>query len=188
MNIRRLIIAVFAVFCLSLSFVSCVPAADKVMKFRIKEGKHSSNNRYIRFVKDGRMRFDFYVSPSWLYDENAPDFQSGWNKLTGISEGFNQHKNSVRIGWRCIENKIYLCSYCYINGERRISEMVEVSMGWNSASVQVTNNNYRVVINDRLIIFNKSASSNFLLMMHPYFGGNSRAPHEMKFKFRMKPW
>jgi hypothetical protein len=188
MIIRHLIIAAFAAFCLSASFVSCMPTNDKVMKFRIKEGKHSSNNRCMRFVKDGRMRFHFYVNPSWLYDENAPGFISGWNKLTGISEGFNQHKNSVRIGWRCINNKIYLCSYCYINGQRKISEMVEVETDWNSASLQITKDEYIITINDEILSFDKSGKNRFLLMMYPHFGGHNKAPHDMDFKFRMKSW
>lgn len=161
--------------------------AEKLRVHTIKKDKHTATNRCIRFVSNNQIRFDFFVSSSWLYDEKAPGFQSGWNKLIGISEGFNQHKNSVRVGWRCIENTIYLSSYCYINGERRISDMVEVPMGWNTGSVTITATHYRVQINDRIFNFENTNRSFFKFMLYPYFGGNSKAPHDMEFKFRLNP-
>lgn len=162
--------------------------AQKSMTFRIKKDKHTSTNRCIRFVKGGQINFDIFVNPQWVYNENAPGFQSGWNKLIGISDGLNRHKNSVRIGWRSIGGKIFMCSYCYVNGERIISEMAEVPFGWNSGSVIITDSAYKVLINNQVLEVTKSGSSAFLLMMYPYFGGNSTAPHDMEFLFRINPW
>jgi hypothetical protein len=184
---RPILVLVFSISCL-IAFTSLSMRSDKTMKFQIKKDQHTSNNRCIRFPKNGQITFNFHVNPTWLYDEKAPGFQTGWNKLIGISEGFSQHKHSVRIGWRCIENTIYMCSYCYIDGERKISDMVEVPMGWNSGSVRITDNSYIVVINNQIIAFEKSNSSLFKIMMYPYFGGNSTAPHNIQFEFRMNPW
>jgi len=181
-------IVIISIAFLSLSSLTCMNTkAEKTRVHTIKKDKHTATNRCIRFVGNNQIRFDFFVSPSWLYDEKAPGFQSGWNKLIGISDGLKQHKNSVRLGWRCIDNTIYMGAYCYINGERRISEMVEVPMGWNSGSVTITNTHYRVQINNRIFNYEKSNKSLFRLMMYPYFGGNSKAPHEMEFKFRLNP-
>lgn len=183
-SLKKIILLTLAIFALS---GPNVLKAEKIRVHTIKKGEHTSTNRCIRLVGSGQIRLNFFVDQSWLYDEKAPGFQSGWNKLIGIADGFNQHKNSVRIGWRCIENKIYLCSYCYVNGERIISDMFEAPMGWNSGSVSITDNNYRVLINNTVLNVERTAKSPFKIMLYPYFGGNSTAPHEMEFRFRLDP-
>jgi len=90
-----------------LLFSSISVHAEKVMTFSIKKDKHTATNRCIRFVKGGQVNFNIFVSPGWVYDENAMGFQPGWNKLIGITDGLNQHKNSVRVAWRSIGDKIF---------------------------------------------------------------------------------
>lgn len=188
MKIPKHYILVMASIMCTLIFSPLGMQAEKTMTFRIKKDKHTATNRCIRFVKGGQINFNIFVSPGWVYNENAPGFQSGWNKLIGITDGLNQHKNSVRIAWRSIGDKIFMSSYCYVNGERIISEMVEVPFGWNSGSVMISGSTYRVVINSNVFETNRSGSGAFRLMMYPYFGGNSTAPHEMEFMFRINPW
>lgn len=81
-----------------------------------------------------------------------------------------------------------MSSYCYVDGVRIISEMIEVPFGWNSGSVVITGSTYRVMINNNVFEVNRSGSGAFHLMMYPYFGGHSTAPHDMEFVFRINQW
>ena len=93
--------------CATLSFY------NKWKTYTVKAGTHESNMTPRFTENEDLVRFSFKVDSSWYY--NIPNEQNGISKITGISFG-NVHENSARLGYICIDGKIWICGYCYVNG------------------------------------------------------------------------
>ena len=148
----------------------------------IRSGKHKCQERTLRAVDTTKpLTGAFLTGSTWIYSSHH---DTGWNKLIGVSFG-NVHSNSSRIGWRCTDNKIYICGYYYANGERHITERVEVAhMAYYNFSIfggciRVWGSGIDVTWIHAVDTRGKG------WMCYPYFGGESVAPHEMQFNFNL---
>lgn len=99
------------------------------MTIVIPKGSHMAINDFT-YPRNGGIvkKFKF----NWTCAYNIGDQQSDWNKLFGMSWGFfplvkqwMQHYNSSRFAWRWNRGseKIEVCAYYYINGERFYPEI-----------------------------------------------------------------
>lgn len=111
------------------------------------------------------------------------DEKSCVNKLWGFSIGlFGVHKNSYRLGWTYENDKIIIWTYCYINGKLHKKILTECEFGKEyECSIE---------LHDKVILNFNGIKSEFpiyelktLFELGFYFGGETRAPHNMKIYF-----
>lgn len=164
------------------------------MTFRIPRGKH-----YARPFRLGlwwrKTSFTWVVK----FDESCRyelgnDDQFDTNKLVGIGYLWHHHKNSARFGWRYWTDRkeIELSAYCYVNGRRLIQHICFCEIGKEyTISILVLRNSYYFDVYEPGSV--KSAGIATILHGHwkkfkfglwPYFGGQSRAPHDIKIELR----
>lgn len=115
------------------------------------------------------VRFKFDESAK--YSIEGAD-QQDWNKLTGFSRGYHK-KNSIRIGWRWNQERgvLQICDYSYVNKERKISNVQDIKIG---------------VFYKKTLSLPKGKFFILGYMLWPYFGGNKKAPHNIRVKFDWK--
>lgn len=106
--------------------------------------------------------------------------QSDINKLFGVGYWFH-HRNSARIGWRYFNDRIELHYYCYVNGNRITGLLGYASMN-KPVTVQYTYTKTAYVFecNGNLFSILHSGHGRFGYLLGTYFGGNRKAPHEMR--------
>jgi hypothetical protein len=118
---------------------------------------------------------------------NEDDYD--WNKLFGLSNSWNHHQSSARIGWRRLNEEQYqICLYTYDNGVRVISR--EMNLDYNTyygARIIVSTNNFYLLFKDSSIILPRKSENLFPIktILKPYFGGTSVAPHDVKIKINI---
>ena len=128
---------------------------------------------------------------SCIYDI---DEDSCVNKLWGFSNGlFGVHENSYRFGWTYDKNseEIKLWTYTYING--RLHKTIITSLEFDKEYslsihiVQLNSNVCTVIYNiDNKIVYDIDIPiklNKYFLELGFYFGGNTRAPHNMCVEF-----
>lgn len=100
------------------------------------------------------------------------------------------HYNSIRFGWRydLNLNKIEILYYYYQNGERKYGHILFIDID-SQHSYEILNNNDKNYI---LKVKNNNSNNNYSFvninikpkkygyLLKPYFGGNQKAPHDIK--------
>jgi hypothetical protein len=152
----------------------------------IKEGHHSTR----RLFKFGIGRnFDMgrlvIFSKECDYSLPYPDYLD-INKLFGFSDGFNHHKNSIRVGWRNnrVQQQIDLFHYQYIDGKRKTEFLCSVPYETPVSIYISAKKKYHItkVIGRDLHIEKLSGRKKrhwFHYFLYLYFGGNLVAPKDM---------
>ena len=160
------------------------------MIFNIEKGHHYSDGFIYKlfniFHDSDRLAYLVKFDSSTLYLDDSVD-RFDVNKLFGFSIGLH-HNNSYRFGWNCLNNKIHIYAYSYINKVRVINEICVID----------TDKEYRFIIriNKGKVLFSvigedysiKQVSQAYLTnnffgyTLWPYFGGNKKAPHKMLIK------
>jgi hypothetical protein len=163
------------------------------MIFRIPRGKHRAHP----------LRFGFWWrrnSFAWLvkFDESCrydlqSDDQFDTNKLCGIGYLPGHHKDSARFGWVYDRETglIVINAYCYINGRRDIQSICFCIVGNQyHMSIDILNSQYcfRVYDNEGqqkgMIMVKHCQNKKFKYRLGVYFGGNQKAPHEIKIELK----
>lgn len=171
-------------FVLILLFSSCQKIDDGEVIHKIAKGKHYSDNRYV--AKGYCLNTWVRIDESWIYEEKSP----AYNKLIGFSHGLDPQKNSARIAWRCVDNKLCLAAMFHRNGNSpEFIYLKEVVVGqWCMVRVwfEWFNNegSYNICVDG---VCAKKVGYKYkqdFFLCHPYFGGNDTAPHDMFFVFR----
>jgi hypothetical protein len=166
------------------------------MIYKVKKGKHRFSPLNFKPFYKTKLKAEIKFDKSCLYDLNNQD-QLDINKLFGFSKG-HHHWNSYRFGWRCVENKIELLAYIYVNG-KRINEweqdihltFLDVDKTYKLSLKSSHNKCYFKVLDefDQLVIIREyPVLSRFKLgyILNPYFGGTSKAPHDMEISIDYK--
>ena len=170
------------------------------MDFIIKKGNHYSNwFNFPFFTLRRSIKFQFMIDSSSHYTfnnhyviatttlQNEDDYD--WNKLFGLSNSWNPHHSSARLCWRRLnEEQFQVCLYVYDDGIRTISK--EMTLDYNTyygARIIVSTNNFYLLFKDSSIILPRKSESLFPIKMilKPFFGGTSVAPHDMKIKINV---
>jgi hypothetical protein len=168
---------------------------SRVKTYEIKKGKHNHRGFNLGFTFSKEVCFRAKFDESCLYDLGNND-NYDINKLYGFSTTWSHHKQSARVGWRCIDGeKIQLLTYSYNNGVRSIDEsdlLGEVEPNqWFRCEIHDLENyyfyKYRSYCDDgETAQFNTATDGKrqdwflFHYLLYPYFGGNNPAPHDMK--------
>lgn len=157
------------------------------MIFKIKKGHHYSNNFIFKLVNlfhtSDRMAYTILFNETNKYiDETVDKFDV--NKLIGYSKGLH-HKNSYRFGWNCLNDKIHIYGYSYINGVRVIDEICEVDIDKEYTLLIRTKNGkviYTVIDSEyqmKQAVQKITTKKIFGYNLWPYFGGNKTSPKNM---------
>ena len=138
--------------------------------------KHYSNH--------GIKKIGNNLSGSALFDSSAIYDLNGYdqiNKLIGIGSS-KHHENSIRIGWRCINEQIELFAYSYYKGVKTESYMCTVEVNTNIDFNISMNNGMSIDLTTSNGSYNWNSldtvedGSRWLLF--PYFGGQMEYPND----------
>lgn len=144
--------------------------------YTIKEGKHYCKGLHFG-VTSTVQKFKFRFNTNCLYDETQ--VIPGWNKLYGWAS-LNNHKNSVRLAWRCEKGKLIVGYYCYVKGVRIDGDLIEVEPGvWYDAECSEVNRQFVCRVETNYKVINGAKKPCIAFINRFYFGGNSTAPHTM---------
>lgn len=168
------------------------------MIFRIPKGHHWAwplrvwfwwnRKSFTRFVK-----FD----DTCRYDLQSPD-QFDTNKLFGIGYLPWHHKDSARFGWRywTERKEIEISAYCYVNGQRSITHIGFCEIGKTyQIELNPLGDSYYFrcyeVCNQYLnpnggAVVTHGHKKKFMYRLGVFFGGNRKAPHEIKIQLSKK--
>lgn len=157
------------------------------MEYIIKKGNHYSNwfNFPLFTIFKRSIKFQFMIDSSSHYTLNNED-DYDWNKLFGLSNSWNHHQSSARICWRRLNEEQYqICLYTYDNGVRNISR--EMTLDYDTyygARIIISTNNFYLLFKDSSLILPRRSNKlfPFKMVLKPYFGGTSVAPHDIKIK------
>jgi hypothetical protein len=159
-------------------------------KFLIKKGSHSSSGFHFGFTFKDRISFEAKFDESCLYTIDDND-KYDVNKLFGFSTTIFHHKQSARLGWRCLDgSNIQLLTYSYNDSKRDLKDLdviceVKPDQLFFAEIIDLEDKyEYRVFLDtDDFIIKHDKKKKDWMpfhYFLFPYFGGNKTAPHDMK--------
>ena len=152
------------------------------MIYTILQGKHYCEERTLKFAS-APLRFRFMFHHTCLYPNLPGSDLTDINKLYGFSEGFTE-ANSARLGWNCINGKLYVYPYIHANGvnlgRQDPPPIMEVQPGVEyTASIAIQGSNYVFTVNNLVRTVPKGSGSFWKFLLYHYFGGTNPAPHNM---------
>ncbi|MCG8477130.1 MAG: hypothetical protein MI784_16815 [Cytophagales bacterium] len=152
------------------------PKGKHSAKIKVKQVTNSKH--YYRVVFDETARYD-------LGNANQMDL----NKLFGVSGSFaHHHSESARIAWRwnVQKEKIEIFSYLYLDGTRVSEPLGEVAANEPFVcGIELTSTGYRLFFNQQEREYKASGGAvQFRYMLHPYFGGDETAPHDIHIRMK----
>ena len=94
------------------------------------------------------------------------------------------HYNSIRLGWRynSLSGRIELLEYCYTNGKRSVEYICAKNIGELHSFGLFNFLDYDWSFNGHS--FYEMPNTWLCYELHPYFGGNNPAPHDMEIKMK----
>ena len=164
--------------------------------YLIRKGKHSSGF-HLGLTLRNSIGFIAQFDDTCLYNIEGVD-KYDINKLFGFSTTWFHHRQSARVGWRCLDGKnIQLVTYSYNKGVREPNEMDVLGVVAPNekfvCKIVDTESTY-VYTFEKLdglsqvkVVEDKKASDWFIFhyYLYPYFGGNNPAPHDMRIKIQL---
>jgi hypothetical protein len=154
------------------------------MIFKIKKGHHFANFHIGLTFKDV-LNFTAVFDDNCVYPYLNKD-TNDLNKLYGFSDDWYHMKNSIRIGWRCIDGKtIELWGFIHNNGVESWKYICTVLPNEViKCQILIYDNQYLLMVYNGTksysITMPRTSNWKFLrYTLHPYFGGNNVAPNDM---------
>jgi hypothetical protein len=160
-------------------------------EYLIKKGKHYPSGFHLGLTFTKYIDFECMFSEDCLYDMEGVD-KFDINKLYGFTTTFYHHRQSARVGWRCIDGEnIQIVTYSYNDGFREPHEcdilgVVKPNEKFRCGIVDLeTSYLYTFKMNDgtgETTFFHDAKKPDwffFHYLLFPYFGGNKTAPHDM---------
>ena len=161
-------------------------------QYIIEKGKHSAKGWNVGITLSKKIEFRCKFDSSCLYGDIGDGDNYDINKLFGFSTTWFHHKQSGRVGWRCIDGKhIEILTYSYNDGVRENKEsdilgVVEPDELF-FCTIEDTEKEYVYTFQkgfDTNVVtkWDKKQKDWFLFhyLLYPYFGGNKTAPHTMR--------
>ncbi len=154
----------------------------KTTKYIIPKGEYYTGS-LPQFLTSDTLRFKVRFNESAIYD--IGNNQSDINKLIGFSDcNENHHENSARTGWRWFTDRLQIVSYVY-NDSIRVPEQIIANIGinqWFEGDMIIEDDWYVFHFQNVEIREHRTAKCErgIYYMLFPTFGGNIRAPHEIK--------
>jgi len=164
---------------------------NKYVEYFIAKDAHSSDKNGYKVISTTEMKFAVKFDNSAMYQTIDPWNQLDINKLYGFADNNMQHHEySARIGWRWNNNQLELFGYVYNNGA--VSEKYITAVPLNqeiTCSIKTETTNYRLTANGVSITMPRTASTEKAegYQLYPYFGGDEKAPHDIKIQIKNLP-
>jgi hypothetical protein len=156
--------------------------------YLIRKGNNFCDQSVTKSVSvSGEMRFAAKFDASAVYTTIDPVNQYDINKLWGFSEGFNNQYNSARIGWAYNDGALRLYGYVYAKGVRYSKEITSVSIGTEiPCSIKLNGSSYLLTANGVTVSLPRGTTSTKAsgLQQYPYFGGDEKAPQDIRIQIR----
>lgn len=164
-------------------------------EYVIEKGKHSPKGLHLGITFRKAVSFEAMFDESCLYTMEGVD-KFDINKLFGFATTYWHHKQSGRVGWRCLDGEnIQLLTYSYNDGIRENSEhdvmgVVKPGEKFKCSIVDLEQSYlYAFAKSDgtQQTFFHDAKKPDwffFHYLLFPYFGGNKTAPHDMKMYVR----
>ena len=163
------------------------------MQIKFKQGRHHSNQRY-GLTHSNIVAFRFMFDDNSKYTLPAED-QYDWNKLYGMASITARlinpaHFQSLRLGWRYLNNQFQITYYGYSNGMRIYGKAVTVPAN-EIIEATIVKGRYHytltVMAGNKLILVKvfevMHRNSAIQLLLPAYFGGNNPAPKQISYWF-----
>ena len=149
----------------------------------IRKGNHfADSSTFTKFHKK-ELRFVFFFDSTAIYTNLKGENQLDINKLYGFSDcGTMHHENSARFGWRWNGSAIEIHAYWYTDSTRQYEFLDTVAIGSpTECTLSVSPNEYRFEIKNKTRIVPRHCSTPDIngYQLHPYFGGDEPAPHDI---------
>jgi hypothetical protein len=168
---------------------SSLPTTKTFTKYTIPRGAHECEQRTIKVVSGTSMNFIVKFDSTAIYPAVITDYNHAHdiNKLWGFSEGWNNHYNSARIGWRWLNGQLQLFAYVYVKG-KLLRDPVSydppfiksVAIGAEiNCSISISSNSYIFTVDGVVLKTERGRSTSKYngYQQFPYFGGQLSAPH-----------
>jgi hypothetical protein len=190
MSKNQLSIILFSIL-ISFSIISCdkfeevlpeKPAEIPSTTYIIKKGQHSSASKYSP-LDVSKMTFTVTFDSSAIYQTKNSSNQADINKLYGLSDcGSHHHQNSARFGWRWRNDQLEIHAYSYNSGQRKSTFITSVAFNKKYVyELELTEDKYIFSVDGKIISLKRSCSGNSSgYKLFPYFGGDEKAPHDIK--------
>ena len=167
----------------------------------IKKGTHAPFRLPKLLIKPKALRYEVEFTESCRYRFGTDDdadvnklfgisfitFGSFWFVIKNLFKGKVKalhHYNSVRFGWRydALSNRFEVLYYVYQNGERLFNHMIS-----RSANQPLNMRLNKVDVGHWSFFYEYGfdmPKTWLCYELHPYFGGNRTAPHDMEIKMK----
>lgn len=161
--------------------------------YTIKKGEHTSGTHIDVTYNDN---IEAYVQLSESMHYRLQDTVDQWdvNKIIGLSDAIHHHTASIRLGWRSIQNRIDLVAYVRQEGIHRTYPLIEMenAKGVIYTKIIIYPMYYKITvmdINDKgntntLQIKRNKPYTGIRYKLYPYFGGLSKAPHDIQINIK----
>lgn len=172
-----------------LAFFSCKKIDENGFQtYTIKKGKHRSGWRY-NTTKSNSFNIEVIFNESAQYTTVDPLNQYDVNKLWGVSDcGDNHSDNSIRFGWRWLNDSLEILWYRRIDGHFEFEKINSVNINeTNRMHLTISKNSYELRVNGVIKTVSRPCSGDYKrYKLYPYFGGDEKAPHTIKIRIKEK--
>ena len=156
---------------------SCGKITDEYKTFTIKEGSHRSGARIHRSM-DTVFSWSILFDSSAIYTTLDSLNQRDVNKLIGWSDCGTSHiKNSIRFGWRWLDNTLQILWFKHEHGEFTFGLIDTVSLcEAHLYELNIWTWNYVLCVDGNCVYVDRNCPEHKKkYMLYPYFGGDETA-------------
>ncbi len=166
---------------------SCKKITNDYKTFTIKKGKHRSTYSF-GYSKDTVFGWNIEFDSSAIYKCVDSLNQYDINKLIGWSDCGEDHmENSIRFGWRWLNDNLEIHWYKHENGDFSFSKICDVDIcKEHSYELTITDWDYKMRVDGTCVWVSRNcvyAGNRYQL--YPYFGGDETAPHDIRIKIKL---
>ena len=158
------------------------------LQYTIPRGQHYAASNPYKVTDIRELKFTVRFDSSAIYQTENPQNQWDINKLYGFADnGAMHHQFSARIGWRWSEGALRLFAYTYNNGGREEKEITTISIGKEViCAIKVNSETYLFSVGGKSVTMPRlsTAATAKGYQLYPYFGGNEKAPHDVRIWIR----
>ena len=152
------------------------------IKYSISKGAHYCDKTTIKTFTGDHISFNVIFDSTAIYSIEESGNQHDINKLYGFTEGFDNHVNSARIGWRWNNNALRLYAYGYAAGKRSFEEISSVAIGATiTVTIGISADKYLFSVDGKKATLPRASTDSIVsgYWQYPYFGGDEVAPHDI---------
>jgi hypothetical protein len=160
-----------------------IPVSVNYRVYTIPAGEHSSVKTVRRFLGKS-MEFEALFDKSAIYSSQQKSNQGDINKLYGFSDcNSAHHVNSARFGWNCLNGRIAIFAYTYVEKNRESVFIKSVDLNTSHKyKIEIDGSKYKFTVDEKTVEMRRGCNSSYATgyCLFPYFGGDETAPHEIK--------